>query len=236
MSKPDRLESNMKAAADYRLAGEINKAEEIYAGIATREEPPFARGYGIQHLALCIRSRAETARDEGEAERAEALFAQAGADFEQAAQEYERVGDFVRASAARLDIGVLYLRQGDPDLAVTAIRQSIAYLKGHERDESDQVFAEEHLGIKYARLAEALLAAGDTEAAAKILEQAQQTPQRNEYFVMVTEGIAGDVYRARADTDRAVHQFKSALKKAKKFGDNAYEKKYREALDSLSAG
>ncbi len=234
--KHERVDFSEQAerAAKLRLAGDLAGAEAIYQAIIDLGNAR-AEGYGNQHLGLCTRSRAEAAREAGDTELADTLFAKAGAEFARGIRRYGSVGDFVRTSAVRLDLGVLYLRQGVPELAITAILDSIKYLREHADEESNQGLVDEHLGIKYARLAETSLAMGDVAGARKAIETALVIPQRNSYFVMVTTEINGYVYRAEGDVGAARAELTTAAWQADAQGDSSSQRRILNALDELRA-
>ncbi len=223
-----------RAQAD-RLAGNLDKAESTYRAMMESNDP-HRRGIGHHHYAICQQNRAwgaeGLARDE--------YFSHALEHSNKGMEEYEVTGNFVEASDCLLLCSAVYRDRGDVEATLELVRGSIAYQERHradgdvdDGDADDQDFFDSHWALKHARLAAALLRAGEAEEARQTIDSALGMPQQNEYFRMVTEQIAGDVYQAAGDTEAARAHYEPALEKAHQHNETRRIKELKLTLETL---
>ena len=233
IDQPD-FRAKAEEAARHRLAGRVDDAEQLYEEIVALGQP-MAEGYGNEHIGLVHLARAERLREEGKQEEADREFETARSFYEKGRTGYEGGGDPVHVSSAMLNEAVLLQKQGRPEEAAVAIRESIVYLEEHAEEVEDRGFYDEHLQIKHVRLAGALLDADDASGAREAIETAKAIPQRNGYFVMQTEYCEGRVLAAEGKSEESRAKLETALGKAESFEDEKAIRRIKRELAELSA-
>ncbi|HEY8108580.1 MAG TPA: hypothetical protein VIF43_01035 [Patescibacteria group bacterium] len=233
INEPD-FRDKAEEAAQYRLAGRLEEAEKLYEEIVALGQP-MAVGYGNEHLGLVHMRRGEQLREQGKADAAIREFDIAHSFYAKGREGYASGGDPVHVSSTMLNEALLLLKQGRTADAVQGIKGSIASLKEHIDEVDDRGFYDEHLQVKYVRLAGALLDAGDVTEAREAIETAKPIAQRNDYFVMQTEYYEAKVLAAEGEPAEARVLFERALKKVQAFEDEKMIRRIQQEIAALEA-
>lgn len=238
-AKPDpnneTLQESFERAQAARLAGDpddLDEAEIVYLA-RIESEDPYQRGIGHHYFAICQQNRAWDATGE----QRDAYFDAALQHADNAFAEYEAAGRYVEASDSMVVKSSVYRDQDRVGDAEETIVASIAYLQSHRGSVDDKFFYDSHFVLKHAKLAALQLRLNKLEEAEKTIENTLEMGQSNEYFQMITDQIAGDVYRAKGsppDRQDALGFYTSALERAHQFGEKRRVSELEEQIALLN--